>query len=131
MATLVGNAARHNIAGGKIEISTAARDGRAVLAVANTGPTIPPEAVGRLFQPFLRLDGRRVHHDNGHGLGLSIVRAIATAHGAAITARAGHGGGLSIEVTFPAMPDEPLLAAPAGAASRGGDGGSARVRSAR
>jgi signal transduction histidine kinase len=129
VANLVGNAVRHNIAGGKIEISTAARDGRAVLAVANTGPAIPPEAVGRLFQPFLRLDGRRVHHDTGHGLGLSIVRAIATAHGAAITARARHGGGLSIEVTFPAMPDEPLLAAPAGAASRGDEGG--RVRSAR
>jgi signal transduction histidine kinase len=129
VANLVGNAARHNIAGGKIEISTAARDGCAVLAVANTGPAIPPEAVGRLFQPFLRLDGRRVHHDDGHGLGLSIVRAIATAHGAAITARTRHGGGLSIEVTFPAMPDEPLLAASAGAASRG-DEGSARVRSA-
>jgi signal transduction histidine kinase len=130
VANLVGNAARHNIAGGKIEISTAARDGRAVLAVANTGPAIPPDAVGRLFQPFLRLDGRRVHHDDGHGLGLSIVRAIATAHGAAITARARHGGGLSIEVTFPAMPDEPLHAS-AGAASRGDERGSARVRSAR
>jgi signal transduction histidine kinase len=114
VANLVGNAARHNIAGGKIEISTAARDGRAVLAVANTGPAIPPEAVGRLFQPFLRLDGRRVHHDDGHGLGLSIVRAIATAHGAAVTVHARHGGGLSIEVTFPAMPDEPPLAADGG-----------------
>ncbi len=130
VANLVGNAVRHNVAGGKIEISTAARDGRAVLAVANTGPAIPPEAVGRLFQPFWRLDGRRVHHDSGHGLGLSIVRAIAAAHGAAITARARRGGGLSIEVTFPAMPDEPLLAASAGAANRGDEGGSARVRSA-
>ena len=90
--------------------------------MANTGPAIPPEAVGRLFQSFLRLDGRRVHHDTGHGLGLSIVDAIATAHGAAITARARHGGGLSIEVTFPAMPDELLLAAPARAASRGDEG---------
>ena len=122
VANLVGNAVRHNIAGGKIEISTAARDGRAVLTVANTGPAIPPETVGRLFQPFLRLDGRRVHHDDGHGLGLSIVRAIAAAHGAEITARARRGGGLSIEVTFPAMPDEPLLTASAGAASRGDEG---------
>jgi signal transduction histidine kinase len=92
---------RHNVAGGKVEISTAVRDGRAVLAVANTGPAIPPEAVGRLFQPFMRLDGRRVHHEGGHGLGLSIVRAIAAAHGAAITARARRGGGLSIEITLP------------------------------
>jgi signal transduction histidine kinase len=131
VANLVGNAVRHNVAGGKVEISTAVRDGRAVLAVANTGPAIPPEAVGRLFQPFMRLDGRRVHHEGGHGLGLSIVRAIAAAHGAAITARARRGGGLSIEITFPAMPDEPLLAAPAGAVSQGDEGGSAGVRSAR
>src|SRR5262249_55663116 len=64
VANLVDNAVRHNIAGGHVEISTATRDGRAVLAVANTGPAIPPEAVGRLFQPFLRLGGRRPppHH---------------------------------------------------------------------
>jgi signal transduction histidine kinase len=61
----------------------------------------------RLFHPFARLDGRRPHDDNGHGLGLSIVRAIGAAHGASITARARDGGGLSIEVTFPAKPDEP------------------------
>jgi signal transduction histidine kinase len=118
VANLVGNAVRHNVAGGSVEVSTAARDGRAVLAVANTGPAIPPEAVGRLFQPFLRLDGRQVRHDSGHGLGLSIVRAIAAAHGAEITTRARHDGGLSIEVTFPAMPDEAVLAASAGAVSR-------------
>ena len=117
VANLVGNAVRHDVAGGKIDVSTAAIDGRAVLTVANTGPAIPPEAVGRLFQPFLRLDGRRIRHDSGHGLGLSIVHAIAAAHGAEITARARHGGGLSIEVTFPAIPDEPPPVAPAASAS--------------
>jgi signal transduction histidine kinase len=105
VANLVGNAMRYNVDGGMVEISTAARDGRAILTVANTGPAIPPEAIGRLFQPFVRLDGRRADHDSGHGLGLSIVDAIAAAHGAAITARARTGGGLSIEVTFPAIPD--------------------------
>jgi len=100
VANLVDNAVRHNIAGGQVQISTATRDGRAVLTVINTGPAIPPEAVGRLFQPFLRLDERRIHHDNGHGLGLSIVRAIAAAHGASITAHARPGGGLAIDVTF-------------------------------
>jgi len=116
VANLVDNAVRHSVAGGQVEISTATRDGRAVLAVVNTGPAIPPEAVDRLFQPFLRLDGRRVHHDNGHGLGLSIVDAIAAAHGASITAHARRGGGLAIDVTFlpaasadgnPSEPPEP------------------------
>lgn len=108
VANLVGNAVRHNVPGGRVEVSTAARDGRAVLAVANTGPVVPPEAVGRLFQPFCRLDGRQVRHHSGHGLGLSIVNAIAATHGAAITASARHGGGLSIEVQFPEIADQPL-----------------------
>ena len=123
VANLVGNAVRHNVAGGAVEVSTGIRDGRAVLAVTNTGPAVPAEAVGRLFHPFSRLDGRQVRHDSGHGLGLSIVDAIAAAHGAAITARARTGGGLSIEVTFPAIPDQAPLAAAAAsapAASRGG-----------
>jgi signal transduction histidine kinase len=118
VANLIGNAVRHNVAGGKVEVSTTARDGRAVLVVANTGPFIPPEAVGRLFQPFQRLDGRRARHDDGHGLGLSIVHAIAAAHGAAITAGTRHGGGLSIEVTFPAIPDEPPPTAPTAPTTR-------------
>jgi signal transduction histidine kinase len=73
----------------------------AVLSVTNTGPRIPPAEVERLFQPFQRLDRRRANYKDGHGLGLSIVRAIATAHGATITARAVPDGGLSVSVTFP------------------------------
>ena len=106
VANLIGNAIRHNVAGGNLAVRTKAVDGRAVLEVANTGPAVPPETVARLFQPFLRLDGRRVQHDSGHGLGLSIVDAIAAAHGAEVTARAQHGGGLSIEVSFRAARPE-------------------------
>lgn len=69
--------------------------------ISNTGPVIPPAEVDRLFQAFQRLDPRRIHHGAGHGLGLSIVRAIATAHGATISALALPRGGISIEVTFP------------------------------
>jgi signal transduction histidine kinase len=102
VANLLDNAARHNVAGGHIKIATGMRGGRAVLSVTNTGPVIPAGQVGRLFQPFQRLDARRAHHKNGHGLGLSIVRAIATAHGATVSASAQPGGGLAIDVTFPA-----------------------------
>jgi signal transduction histidine kinase len=130
VVNLISNAVRHNVAGGKVEVSTGTRDGRAVLAVANTGPVVPSEAVGRLFQPFLRLDGRRrVRRDSGHGLGLSIVDAIAAAHGAAITARARTGGGLSIEVAFPAIPAEPSPAL-AASTSQADAGGSVPARSA-
>jgi signal transduction histidine kinase len=101
VANLIDNAVRHNVTGGSVEIATGTKDGNSVLSVASTGPVIPPAEVGRLFQPFQRLSARRVDNSNGHGLGLSIVRAIATAHGAAIDACALPGGGLAVDVTFP------------------------------
>ena len=70
-------------------------------SIANTGPTIPPEQIERLFEPFQRLDGARTRHNNGHGLGLSIVQAIANAHHAELGARARPRGGLIIEASFP------------------------------
>ncbi|MGH3152132.1 MAG: ATP-binding protein, partial [Streptosporangiaceae bacterium] len=57
--------------------------------------------VERLFQPFQRLGRRRANYKDGHGLGLSIVRAIAIAHHASITACPGPEGGLIVSVTFP------------------------------
>jgi signal transduction histidine kinase len=101
IANLIDNAIRHNTPGGHVEIITGTRDRNAFVFIANTGPTIPPEQVQRLFQPFQRLDGARTRHNSGHGLGLSIVQAIANAHLAELNARARPEGGLTIEVSFP------------------------------
>jgi signal transduction histidine kinase len=101
VANLLTNAVRHNIAGGRVEVRAGVKDGRAVLSVTNTGPLIPIAEVDRLFQPFQRLDRRRANYTDGHGLGLSIVRAIATAHDATITAQPRPDGGLSVSVSFP------------------------------
>ncbi len=101
VANLLTNAARHNVVGGRIEVVTALEDGTAVLSVTNTGPRIPPAEIERLFQPFQRLDPVRAHYKDGHGLGLSIVRAIAGAHQAGITAHPMGDGGLRVTVTFP------------------------------
>ena len=101
VANLLTNAVRHNVAGGRVEVVTGVKEGRAVLSVTNTGPLIPPAEVDRLFQPFQRLDRRRANYKHGHGLGLSIVRAIATAHDATITAHPTPDGGLSVSVSFP------------------------------
>jgi signal transduction histidine kinase len=101
-ANLVSNASRHNIAGGSIEVATSADAGRAVISIANTGPLIQPRELQLLIRrPFQRLGANRTRHHNGHGLGLSIVDAIATAHGAQLKARARTNGGLTIEVSFP------------------------------
>ena len=101
VANLLTNAVRHNVAGGRVEVRAGVKDGRAVLSVTNTGPVIPPAEVDRLFQPFQRLDRRRANYKDGHGLGLSIVRAIATAHDATITAHPRPGGGLCVSLSFP------------------------------
>ena len=105
LTNLIDNAIRHNQPGGRVDISTTTRAGRALISVSNTGALIPPDEVDRLFQPFQRLGKERIRLADGHGLGLAIVRAIATAHGATLTARARRQGGLDIEVSFPAPAD--------------------------
>jgi signal transduction histidine kinase len=101
-ANLIDNALRHNEPGGRVNVTTGTKNGRAVLSVANTGPAVPAATVDRLFQPFQRLATDRTSRGEGLGLGLSIAQAIAETHGATITARPQPGGGLRIEVTFPA-----------------------------
>jgi signal transduction histidine kinase len=101
IANLLDNAIRHNVRDGHVEITTGSRHQRAFLTVVNSGPTIPPEEVPRLLQPFQRLHGARANHANGNGLGLAIVDAIAAAHHATLSAQPGPDGGLSVEVTFP------------------------------
>ena len=114
VANLVDNAIRHNSAGGRAEISTAAAGGQATIRVRNTGAVIPPERLARLFQPFGRADGERIRHSDGHGLGLAIVQAIARAHAATLTPRAQPEGGLDVEVTFPGRPSSPAEDGPIG-----------------
>jgi signal transduction histidine kinase len=97
---LIENAIRHNVPGGRIEISTERTGERAMISVVNTGALVPPEEVDRLFQPFQRLDHQRTGNADGHGLGLAIVSAIVRANHAVLTARSRAGGGLIIEVAF-------------------------------
>jgi signal transduction histidine kinase len=102
VANLVANAVGHNIPGGRLDLLTCTAPGRAVFSIANTGPPIPASELRRLFQPFQQLDSHRGSSADGVGLGLAIVRAIADAHDATLTARARPGGGLGIDVAFPA-----------------------------
>jgi len=104
VANLLDNAARHNVPGGHIEIATLTDSGDAVLMITNSGPIVPEADVDRLLQPFQRLRTDRAYEENGHGLGLSIVQSIATAHGATLSARPQDGGGLDIQVRFPPAP---------------------------
>jgi len=101
VANLLDNSIRHNAAGGWVSVATLQEDGEAVLTVANSGAVLAPEELERLLQPFHRLGAARVGFGEGHGLGLSIVGAIATAHGARLTVEPQAAGGLRVSVRFP------------------------------
>ncbi|MFE7730357.1 sensor histidine kinase [Streptomyces anthocyanicus] len=99
---LVQNAVRYNVAGqGWVEVATAVENGQAVLVVTNTGPVVPAYEVDNLFEPFRRLRTERTGSDKGVGLGLSIARSVARAHGGHISAQPREGGGLVMRVTLP------------------------------
>jgi signal transduction histidine kinase len=121
IANLVDNGIRHNEPGGYLEVRTRSAGDEVELTVANGGAEIDPERVGELAEPFRRLD-RSV---GGFGLGLSIVRSIATAHQGKARLVAPATGGLEVHVTIPsrrapksARPGYPdAVRAPAGARS--------------
>lgn len=100
ITNLVGNAVRHNESGGWIRLRTGSSPGAAYVEIANGGPVIPDAKVAGLFEPFRRMESRTGSSD-GVGLGLSIVRSVATAHHATVTARSQPGGGLAISVVIP------------------------------
>ncbi|MCF0082136.1 sensor histidine kinase [Streptomyces lomondensis] len=99
---LVQNAVRYNVPeGGWVEVTTDVQHGQAVMVVSNTGPVVPAYEIDNLFEPFRRLRTERTGSDKGVGLGLSIVRSVARAHGGHIYAQPREGGGLVMRVTLP------------------------------
>lgn len=99
---LVQNAVRYNVAeDGWVEVTSGAEGGHAVLIVSNTGPVVPAYEIDNLFEPFRRLRTERTGSDKGVGLGLSIARSVARAHGGSISAVPREGGGLVMRVAIP------------------------------
>ncbi|QUQ63726.1 sensor histidine kinase [Kutzneria sp. CA-103260] len=98
IGNLVHNAVKYNLPNGWVRVELADRPS---ITVANGGEVIPAAVAPTLFEPFRRMAGERSAKQGGSGLGLSIVRAIATAHGGTATARANPDGGLTVEVDIP------------------------------
>jgi len=103
VANLVENAVSYNVPDGWVRVTTGTENGHGFLSVTNTGAPVPPDMVDQLLHPFQRLS--HTEDDGHHGLGLSIVKTIATAHSAEVTVTARDGGGLAVRVLFPA--DQP------------------------
>ncbi|HEY7012997.1 MAG TPA: HAMP domain-containing sensor histidine kinase [Streptosporangiaceae bacterium] len=100
---LIGNAVGHNEDGGWVHITAQTEAGRARLVVENGGQVLDQRQVDELSQPFRRLDADRIGTDQGSGLGLSIVAAIAEAHDGRLDLQARPGGGLRASVDLPAV----------------------------
>ncbi|MEU4651241.1 sensor histidine kinase [Nocardia fluminea] len=104
---LVDNAVRYNVPQGRVRVGCASEGGTVRLVVTNTGPVVPVFELDGLFEPFRRASAttRRVGGagaSRGAGLGLSIVRSVAHAHGGCVGAVAVPTGGLAVTVTLPA-----------------------------
>jgi len=85
----------------RLRVALLAQPGRAVLHVQDRGPGIPASERERVFQRFVRVQRASTAHTPGTGLGLSLVRDLARAHGGDAHARARPGGGVDIEVWLP------------------------------
>ncbi|MFD0010988.1 sensor histidine kinase, partial [[Kitasatospora] papulosa] len=96
-----------------VEVSLSAEG---ALVVRNTGPAVAEGDIAGFFQPFRRGEGRD-RMGQGSGLGLSIVRSIAVAHGGTATAVPGPEGGLAVTVRLPV--DQSSATAPRAAAHAG------------
>jgi signal transduction histidine kinase len=99
---VIENAVRHNQLNGFITVACDMDYDRARLVVESGGPVLDPAAVAQLAQPFTRLGADRTELQNGHGLGLSIVAAVAAAHGGDMDLRARPEGGLRVQISLPA-----------------------------
>jgi signal transduction histidine kinase len=99
---VIENAVCHNTDGGWIRVTSQTADGLASVVVENGGPVLDQDQVRELSQPFRRIGADRTGSDRGSGLGLSIVAAIAEAHGGTLDLRARPGGGLRVSIELPA-----------------------------
>jgi signal transduction histidine kinase len=103
VGNLIDNALRYNLArDGWVTVWTGVRGRLPIVRVSNSGPRISSEEAVTLTEPFRRLNGTRTE-TRGSGLGLSIVAAIASAHGAVLTTTPRPDGGLDVAVCFPAV----------------------------
>jgi signal transduction histidine kinase len=107
VGNLVENAIRYTPRGGWVRVSVGTEVGSVVLRVANSGPVLRPQVVTELFEPFQRGQGDRPGRTRGFGLGLAIVRSVATAHEGEVAASSLPDGGLVVTVRLPAVSTPP------------------------
>jgi two-component system OmpR family sensor kinase len=98
---LLANVRAHTPPGTPVAISVRRRNGAAAIAVRDSGPGLDAEHLEHVFERFYRVDSSRARASGGVGLGLSIVAAVAEAHGGHVSARSQPGDGATFEISLP------------------------------
>jgi signal transduction histidine kinase len=101
VVNLVDNAIKYTPAGGLVGVKVRASNSRALLEVNDNGVGIPAEALPHIFERFYRADKARSRQMGGAGLGLSIIKAIVTAHGGQVRVESVEGVGSRFLVELP------------------------------
>jgi signal transduction histidine kinase len=109
VANLIDNAIKYTQEGGTVEVKVQREAGKAILEVSDNGVGIPTTAIPHVFERFYRVDKARSRASGGAGLGLSIVKAICTAHGGEISvcSEEGRGSRFRVELPLVALSDYP------------------------
>ncbi|MGI8553506.1 MAG: ATP-binding protein, partial [Dehalococcoidia bacterium] len=111
LTNMLSNAAKYSPHGGSVTVSLQSGANAVRFEVEDQGLGIPPEALGRLFQKFYRVDNPDRSEIGGTGLGLAICKQLVESHGGTIGVESTHGVGSCFWFTLPAA-DIALLAAP-------------------
>ena len=98
---LLSNVRAHTPNGAGAKVAVRSSGGMAHIVVEDSGPGIPADEIERVFERFFRADPSRARASGGVGLGLSIVAAVAAAHGGSASGRSASGGGATFEIQIP------------------------------
>lgn len=101
LLNLLDNAIKYNEPGGTVKVRAFAEAGTCRISIANTGPVMTPQQATHIFERFHRSENARDGRRSGHGLGLSICREIARAHGGEIAVDLSREGWTEFVVTLP------------------------------
>ena len=105
ISNLLNNAAKYTMPGGQIWLSVKSEGPEAVVRVRDTGIGVPPDVLGRVFEPFVQSDGSLARSEGGLGIGLTLVRSLVEMHGGTVEAHSpGLGQGSEFVVRLPVRP---------------------------
>lgn len=114
VSNLLNNAAKYTMPGGHIWLIAEAENGEVVIRVRDTGIGVPPDILGRVFEPFVQSDGSLARSEGGLGIGLTLVRSLVEMHGGSVEAHSpGLGQGSEFVIRLPVRPASLEAPAPA------------------